>query len=350
MRGLVFPGDGTVGFKDLPVPIADVSEVVVQVRASGMCGSDLHFLNGKFDFDHSMIQGHEPCGVIYEVGPGVPPEVAAVGDRVLVHHYWGCGFCRRCREGWPQMCEASGAKAMAVDAHGGHAPFVAVPASTLNPLPDEMSFRAGAALSCGTGTAWGAIKRIGGVSDTTTVVIGQGPIGQSVVMLASSMGARVVAVDVNSNRLQLAENLGADIVVNSRDEDLAGIVGRLTNGRMAEVVVETSGRASSDALSILGTFGRAVFTGLPGETTLNIQEVYKRQWTFMTSWTMSWIEQRRCAEFIVEHRLPIDELFSHSWTLDQAQEAYEWFSKQDAGKGVFEFDNHSDRAGRLERV
>jgi threonine dehydrogenase-like Zn-dependent dehydrogenase len=301
------------------------------------CGSDLHFLNGKFDFDHSMIQGHEPCGVVYEVGEGVGPNVAKPGDRMLVHHYWGCGACRRCREGWPQMCEASGAKAMAVDAHGGHAPYVAVPASTLNPMPDGMSFRGGAALSCGTGTAWGAINRVGGVWDTTTVVFGQGPIGQSAVMFASSMGARVIAVDVNPERLKLAKHFGAEVTVDSRDGNLVEVVSEFTNGRMAEVVMETSGRASEDALSVLGTFGRAVFTGLPGETNFKTQDVYKKQWTLMTSWTMSWTEQARCAEYIVQHNLPIDDLFSHSWTLDQAEDAYAWFSKQDAGKGVFEF-------------
>lgn len=338
MQGILFPGDGTVRLEEFPEPTPGSDDVVVEIRASGMCGSELHFYHGNFDFDHSMIQGHEPCGVIHSVGSNVPESLAKPGDRVMIHHYWGCGACRRCHEGWPQMCESPGAaKTMAIGAHGGHAPLLLVPARTIIPLHKDLSFRAGAAIGCGTGTAWGAIKRLGGVTDTTTVVFGQGSIGLSAVMFASSMGARVIAVDVNSERLQQAQHFGAELAINSRDGNLVEQVSDLTGGRLADVVIETSGRASQDALSVLGTFGRGVFTGLPGHTEFRTQDIYKKQWTLMTSWTMSWSEQARCAEYIASHNLPVDDLFSHSWRIDQAEEAYTWFTKQDAGKGVFEF-------------
>jgi propanol-preferring alcohol dehydrogenase len=338
VQSILFPGDGTVRLEESPEPTPGEGEVVVQVRASGMCGSEMHFYHGNFDFDHSMIQGHEPCGVIHSVGPNVPSSVAKPGDSVMIHHYWGCGSCRRCHEGWAQMCESKeAAKTMAISAHGGHAPLLLVPANTLMPLPEGLSFKAGAAIGCGTGTAWGAIKRLGSISDTTVVVFGQGPIGLSAVMFASSMGARVIAVDVNASRLGQATHFGADLVINSLEEDLVEEVEKFTGGRLADVIIETSGRASSDALSVLGTFGRGVFTGLPGHTEFRTQDIYKKQWTLMTSWTMSWSEQARCADYIKAHNLPVDDLFSHSWRLDQAAEAYEWFAKQDAGKGVFEF-------------
>ncbi|NMO03241.1 alcohol dehydrogenase catalytic domain-containing protein [Gordonia sp. TBRC 11910] len=338
MKGVVFAGDGTAVLQEFDVPEAGPGQVVVKIRASGMCGSDLHFYHGNFDFDHSVIQGHEPCGEVYAVGAGVTPAQASVGDRVMIHHYFGCGTCRRCRSGWPQMCETAPAATMAIHADGGHAPFALVPVSSLLPLPDALSFKAGAALGCGTGTAWGAIKRIGGCADTVTVVIGQGPVGLSATMFAASMGAKVIAVDVDDRRLAKAKDFGADVVVNSRTESLVDVVGAYTGGRMADVVLETSGRASDDALSVLGTFGRVCFTGLPGEVEFTTQAIYKKQWTLMTSWTMSSIEQARCADYIVAHDLPVDDLYSHTWRLDQAAEAYEWFDKQDAGKGVFEFD------------
>jgi threonine dehydrogenase-like Zn-dependent dehydrogenase len=126
-------------------------------------------------------------------------------------------------------------------------------------------------------------------------------------------------------------------VVNSREESLQDVVAEYTKGRMADVVMETSGRASADALSVLGTFGRVCFTGLPGNVEFSTQAVYKKQWTIMTSWTMSSIEQARAADFVVAHNLPVDDLYTHSWNIDQAEEAYKWFDKQDAGKGVFEF-------------
>ncbi|MFG2442679.1 alcohol dehydrogenase catalytic domain-containing protein [Nocardia fluminea] len=338
MKGIVFPGNGTTVLKDFHDPEPGHGEVVVKIRASGMCGSDLHFYHGAFDFDRSVIQGHEPCGEVYSVGAGVDAAQAAVGDRVMIHHYFGCGTCRRCRAGWPQMCETAPGKTMAVHVNGGHAAFTVVPVAALLPMPDGLSFEAGAAIGCGTGTAWGAIKRLGGVSDTTTVVIGQGPVGLSATMFAASMGARVIAVDVDDRRLANSARFGAGLVVNSRQRDLAEAVAEYTGGRMADVVLETSGRAGDDALAVLGTFGRAVFTGLPGAVEFTTQAVYKKQWTLMTSWTMSSIEQARCADYVVAQNLPVDELYSHTWTIEQADEAYRWFDKQDAGKGVFLFD------------
>jgi threonine dehydrogenase-like Zn-dependent dehydrogenase len=337
MKGIVFPGNGTTIVKDFAEPEPGLGEVKVKIRASGMCGSDLHFYHGKFDFDRSVIQGHEPCGVVHSVGEGVSASAAKAGDRVMIHHYWGCGTCRRCREGWPQMCETAPGKTMAIHVNGGHAQYAVVPATALLPLPDGMSFKAGAAVGCGTGTAWGAIKRLGGVEDTVTVIFGQGPVGLSGTMFAASMGAKVIAVDIDSERLESAKRFGADVVVNSREESLPDIVAEYTQGRLADVVMETSGRASEDALSVLGTFGKVCFTGLPGEVNFNTQAVYKKQWTLMTSWTMSSIEQARCAAYIVAHNLPVDDLYSHAWTIHQADEAYAWFDKQDAGKGVFEF-------------
>ncbi|GAB91245.1 alcohol dehydrogenase catalytic domain-containing protein [Gordonia rhizosphera] len=337
MKGIVFAGDATAALHEFPEPEPGPGEVVVAIRASGMCGSDLHFYHGNFEFDHSVIQGHEPCGVVHALGPGVSDALVGVGDRVMIHHYWGCGMCRRCRAGWPQMCETAPGTTMAIHANGGHAPYAVVPATTLLPMPAGLSFRAGAAVGCGTGTAWGAIKRLGGVEDSTTVVIGQGPVGLSATMFAASMGATVLAVDIDAARLAQAKRFGAELVVNSREVDLAEIVADHTGGRMADVVMETSGRASEDALSVLGTFGRASFTGLPGHVEFTTQQIYKKQWTLMTSWTMSSIEQARAADYVVAHDLPVDDLYSHTWTIEQASEAYAWFDKQDAGKGVFEF-------------
>lgn len=337
MKGIVFPGDGSVEVREFPEPRLNYGEVLVKIRASGMCGSDLHFYHGNFDFDHSVIVGHEPCGEVFAVGPGVSPEQAKPGDRVMIHHYIGCNICRRCRMGWPQMCETSPAKTMAITINGGHAPYASLPVASLLPMPDELSFKAGAAIGCGTGTAWGAIKRLGEISDTVTVITGQGPVGLSATMFAAAMGAKVIAVDVDDKRLDTAKNFGADLVVNSRTESLVDVISEYTHGRLADVAIETSGRASADALSVLGTFGRAVFIGLPGEVTFTTQQIYKKQWTLMTSWTMSTVEQLRCAEFCVAKNLPVDQLFTHSWSLDQAAEAYEWFDRQDAGKGVFEF-------------
>src|SRR5207244_1532307 len=105
-----------------------------------------------------MIAGHEPCGVVAAVGSGITEKEARVGQRVMDHHYEGCGNCKHCRAGWTQMCLA-GTVVYGSGGHGGHAKYMKVPVSTLVPLPDSLSFVTGAAISCGTGTAWGALKR-----------------------------------------------------------------------------------------------------------------------------------------------------------------------------------------------
>ena len=341
MKGVVFTGNRTAEVRDFPDPEPGFGEVVVRIRASGMCGSDLHYYRSPEPSGEEgvpVIQGHEPCGEIAAVGPGVPARTASVGDRVMIHHYWGCGTCGDCRSGWPQLCTTMPPRIPTLNEHGGHADFIKVPASQTIPLPGELSFRAGAAIGCGTGTAWGGLVRLGDVAGRDLVVLGQGPVGLSATMLAAVLGARVIAVDVAQQRVDSARAFGADAVINSAETDVVQAVRDLTHGRGAEVVIETSGAtvAARQALEVAATWGRVCFIGLGADVQFNTRDTLRRQLTLLTSWTMSTVEQMRCAAFAAERRLPIDDLFSHTWKLDQAVEAYHWFDKQDAGKGVFE--------------
>src|SRR5580765_7171620 len=142
MRGLVFVGDRQVELREFGDPEPGPGEVVVAIRASGMCGSDLPIYRepaGHPLTSGEVIGGHEPAGVIHAIGEGVPAEFA-VGDRVMVHHYIGCGSCDDCRSGWPQMCTATTMRALGDAEHGGHADLLRVPARTLVPLNDKLSF------------------------------------------------------------------------------------------------------------------------------------------------------------------------------------------------------------------
>ena len=172
-----------------------------------MCGSDLHPYRasrsggaakslGLGGAGGPCIAGHEPCGVVAERGPGVPEADAPTGARVMNHHYKGCGHCKHCRAGWAQLCPR-GIVVYGMTGHGGHAPFMTVAGlDRWCPLPDELSFEEGAAISCGTGTAYQALRRLDVSGRDTLAVFGQGPVGLSATMLGVAMGARVVAVDV----------------------------------------------------------------------------------------------------------------------------------------------------------
>src|SRR5580765_7513936 len=233
MRGVVFLGDRKLALRDFPDPTPGLGDVILAIKASGICGSDLRHYRAPASPDHGarvpIIAGHEPCGIVAAVGAGVPADFAPVGARVMNHHYKGCGRCRHCRVGWSQLCRG-GIIVYGITGHGGHAPFMKVPASTLVPLPDALSFEEGAAISCGTGTAYGALKRIEISGRDTLAIFGQGPVGLSATMLGRAMGARVIAVDISAERLELAKDFGADEVVNSKETDPVAAIHELTHG------------------------------------------------------------------------------------------------------------------------
>src|SRR3546814_6442538 len=169
MKGAVFAGDRQVELRDFADPAPGPGEVVLEIKASGMCGSDLKFYRAApgeaskalgLGAGDPVIAGHEPCGVVVAVGPGVDERQARVGQRAMVHHYRGCGVCPHCSTGWMQLCVEGVAEVYGITGHGAHARYMKCPARTLVTLPDALSFATGAAISCGTGTAWGALKRL----------------------------------------------------------------------------------------------------------------------------------------------------------------------------------------------
>src|SRR5689334_15567357 len=223
MRGVVFTGNRRLELREFPDPTPGPGEVVLEIKASGMCGSDLKFYRAAgggggaaslgLGGTGPVIAGHEPCGVVAAVGPSVAENQARVGMRVMQHHYRGCGVCPHCSTGWMQLCVEGVKEVYGVTGNGAHARYMKAPARTLVPLPDELSFETGAAISCGTGTAWGALHRLGLQGDHTIAIFGQGPVGLSATQLAAAMGARVVALDTSPERLARAKQLGADLVI-----------------------------------------------------------------------------------------------------------------------------------------
>lgn len=341
MKGAVFLGDSIAEIREFPEPEAGPGEVIVAVRASGLCGSDLHYYRGpggRPNTSGTCIVGHEPAGVVHSVGLGVDPAVVSIGDRVMIHHYIGCGSCDNCRTGWTQMC-ARGTRVFGAHEHGGHAPYMRVPAATLVPLPDTLSFEAGAAIGCGTGTAWGGLERLGELGGNTIAIFGQGPVGLSGTMLAHAKGARVIAIDPVAGRREHAKRLGAFATIDPTAGDAAAQLNELTDGAGISLALETSGStaATNDLLASIAQWGKACFVGLGGKVEFEVRNFHIKQITLMTSWSMSIVQMRQCADFIARNNLPIDELFSDRWAIDDVVEAYKEFAKQEGGKGVILF-------------
>jgi threonine dehydrogenase-like Zn-dependent dehydrogenase len=342
MRGLVMLGDREVELRDFPDPVPGPGEVVVAIKASGMCGSDLspyRAPRGNRDLANLPISGHEPCGVVVERGPGVTASQAPLGARVMVHHYHGCGACKHCRVGYSQMC-LHGHKTYGFSDHGGNAPYILVPASTLVPLPDELDFVEGSAIACGTGTAYMALKRLDVSGRDTLAIFGQGPVGLSATLLGKAMGARIIAVDLSAERRALAREFGADIVLDPAAGDPVAAIEELTHGEGAETTLDCTGNPEARAQTVRSAriWGRACFVGEGNTVTLNPSpDIIHKQLTLYGSWTFSTVGLAECAQFIVDHNLPLGRLITHRFALDQAADAFRLFETTTTGKGAFVF-------------
>jgi len=349
MRGAVFLGNRNIEIRNFPDPTPGPGEVVIRMRASGMCGSDLKFYRpppgeaqkalGLGGNAEPFIGGHEPCGEIVARGAGVSEREAPAGQRVMNHHYAGCGVCGHCRVGWSQLCKA-GIVVYGVTGNGGHAEYLKAPARTMVPLPEELSFAEGAAVSCGTGTAYGALRRMHLAGGSTLAVFGMGPVGISAVLLGAKMGARVIAVETNAERLALAKQYGADALVDPSKVDVEKALKDLTRGEGVDLALDCTGVAAARLAAVRSakTWGTVCFVGEGGDVTLDVsRDMLRKQLTLIGSWTFSAMGMGECARFIADNRIPLDKIFTHRWKLDQVQEAYRVFDAQSSGKGVIEF-------------
>lgn len=338
MIGVAFLGERRIELREFPDPTPGPRDVILEIKASGMCGTDLQAYRRKMSREEHFIAGHEPCGVVVEVGNQVSKTEAVIGARVMVHHYDGCGVCRHCKTGWTQLCEGGSIAFGSGKGHGAHARYMRVPVHTLVPLLDDLSFTTGAAISCGTGTAYGALKRLGLEGDETLVVFGQGPVGLSATQFGKAMGARVIAIEVSPERKQLAVERGADVVLDPYDVDLVTAILELTHGEGAHKALETSGAKDARTAAVRGTrtWGVTCLIAGGGEITLNVgPDLTHRQKTVMGHWTFSKTGQADCARFVADRKIDVDSLFTHKWTLEQAEEAYRLLDQQKTGKGVF---------------
>ena len=219
-KGVVFTGERGLELMSFPDPTPDAHDVVLEMKASGMCGSDLHQYrrpknqtqaSGIPMRDGPVIAGHEPCGVVVAVGASVDAKEARIGQRVMVHHYQGCTQCNHCRSGWQQLCQEVPVKVYGNNAHGGHAHYLKVPANTLVALPDELSFSAGAAIACGSGTAYSALRRMnlsGNDGGWRFSASRSGARGQP--QYAKAMGAGKTALDISPQRLECSKAFSVD--------------------------------------------------------------------------------------------------------------------------------------------
>jgi 2-desacetyl-2-hydroxyethyl bacteriochlorophyllide A dehydrogenase len=245
------------------VPKVGAEDVLVDIRASGICHSDINYRYGFVSVAKlPIILGHEISGVITEVGNRV--EGIEKGDRVCVHYVVSCGHCLFCRTSRENFCEKYQMIGMTID--GGFAEYIAVPASNVLKLPAAVPFEQGAIMGCAVSTAFHALKRGRASEGDTVVIYGVGGLGAHAVQLATKVfgAGNVIAVDVSDEKLKLAEELGADEVVNAAHEDPAESINAITKGRLADVVLDFVGlrKTIENGINCVGKGGRIVIIGI----------------------------------------------------------------------------------------
>lgn len=251
----------------VPVPELSHGEVLVRTKACGICGTDLHIWEGtgyKPKLPH--ILGHEPAGVVAEVGEGVTS--LKRGARVVPNIFFTCGECFYCRTNRETLCTNFGG-ALGVGIPGGYAEYFKAPARNLFKLPANVPFDVGSVIADAVVTAVHAVRRRARVNPSDTVaVIGLGGVGQSVIQVAKRSGAAIIAVGRRSVRLRLAKKLGADHVVNSSTRNAAKVVKSLTGGIGADVIIDNVGTKESLTISIKSVRpgGRVVVIGESDDT------------------------------------------------------------------------------------
>ena len=267
MRAAIFEGSGKpLEIREVPTPRPGPDEALVRVAGCGMCHTDLHYLDhGVPTFKPPpLILGHEVAGTVAELGEGVSDR--AEGDRVLIPAVLSCGRCRYCRQGRENLCERLVMLGNNID--GGYAEFVLVPASELVPLPDELPLEQASVIADAVSTPYHAVKNRGRVQMGDAVaVVGCGGVGLNLVQCAAAAGGRVIAIDMNEERLAIARSLGAAETINPQGiERLDKHVRRLTGGGV-DVAFEAIGKPETIdlAFSLLRKGGRLCVIGYSQE-------------------------------------------------------------------------------------
>lgn len=257
---LVKPGQ-PLERQDVAVPTSGPRDVLVRVRAAGICHSDAHYRAGVSVAEPlPLTLGHEVAGLVEKVGR----EVATVqpGDRVCLHYLATCGDCDWCRAGNEQFCRA--AQMIGKHRDGGFAEFILMPARSVFRLPDEIPFAAGAILMCSSATSFHALRQARMQPGDNVAVFGAGGLGASAIQLARALGAStVLAVDINPRKLELAARLGA-VGIDARGPNPADVIREVTGGHGVNVALELVGlpQTMQQAVQSLAIKGRAALVGI----------------------------------------------------------------------------------------
>jgi L-iditol 2-dehydrogenase len=328
VKALVLKEYNHFSYEDVPEPTIGPDEVLMQVKACGICGSDIHGMDGSTGRRiPPVIMGHEASGVIAEVGRDVTGWQA--GDRVTFDSTVYCGHCHFCRQGLINLCDdrrVLGVSCADYRQDGAFAEYIALPERILYRLPDTLSFER-AALVEPVSIAFHGVSRVPIKLNDSAVVVGAGMVGLFVVQALRAAGCgQIIAVDIDAGRLEMARSLGADVGLRSDTSDVPAEVARLTNGRGADVAMEVVGigAAVQTAIACVRKGGSVGLVGnLAPRIDFPLQAVVTRQITLYGT-CCSCFEYPACLDMITRGTINVDALISEVAPLS---EGAAWFDR-----------------------
>jgi L-iditol 2-dehydrogenase len=331
MKALILTEPSHLDYGDMPIPKLSDDEVLVEVRACGICGSDVHGMDGSTGRRRTpLVMGHEATGVIAKLGERVSGWVE--GERITFDSTVSCGRCHFCRQGQINLCDERRVLGVSCEEYrrdGAFAEYVAVPARILFRLPDGLSFERAALLEP-LSVAVHAVRRTGVSPDDTAVVVGTGMVGLLVVQALRAYGCeRVIGVDIDPSRLALAEQFGAETIC-GHAEAVAAAVFERTGGVGADLAIEVVGMSASiqTAISSVRKGGRVGLVGnLSPRVELPLQAAVTRELTLYGSCVSSG-EYPECIELLSSVTVDVDPLISAVAPLAKGAE---WFRRLRSG-------------------
>ncbi|MCD6509075.1 MAG: zinc-binding alcohol dehydrogenase family protein [Thermoprotei archaeon] len=328
MRAVLLHGPYDIRVEDVDKPSPSRGEVVIRVKAAGICGTDLHSYRGKHPFLRPpRIPGHEFSGYVAEIGEGVTG--IEVGERVVVEPLISCGRCDACIRGEYNVCR--NLKVLGVHVDGAFAEYVKVPAEKVYRLPKGVSYEDGALIEPLAVAVHVTRRGKIGLGDSIAI-LGSGPIGLLIAQVARCAGARrIIMTDVLGYRLRLAERLGADVTINAKDEDPVRRILEETNNMGVDVAIEAAGAppTPAQALRVTKPHGRVVIIGffeMPS-VQLNILDIVAKELHVYGS-RVYWHDFATAIELLSEDKIDVRSLVTHKYRLEEAKEAFEVLDKK----------------------
>ena len=347
MKGAILPGNSTTVLKDFPIPAPGHGEVLVKMKSSTICGSDIrciyhqHLGKGPEGYQTGMIAGHEPCGQIVECGAGC--RRFKTGDRVIIYHISGCGVCNDCRRGYMISCTSEKyRRAYGWQRDGGMAEYLLAEEKDLVLLPDQLTYSDGAQVACGFGTVYEGLEKIGLCGNDAVLITGLGPVGLAAAMLCKAMGAtKILGIEALDERIEIAKNLHLfDEVLKAGAENVQQVK-NLTGGMGVEKAVDCSAHDKARLTCIQATrkWGKIVFIGEGGTVSFQPSpDIIHDQKTIYGSWVTNIWRMEELVERLVRWNIHPEDLITHRFPLEKVAEAYALMASGKCGKVAVCFD------------